>query len=73
MSKDRTVISIWMNLKDETERKMLEHVKAKGNRSKYLKRLIYDDLMEVRNMVTTTTQYVEETTNDDIDSMEAFL
>ncbi|RUL56445.1 hypothetical protein [Lysinibacillus antri] len=73
MSKERTVISIWMNLQDEMERKMLDHVHAKGNRSKYIKRLIYDDLMEIRNLVTATTHYAEETIDDDSDSMEAFL
>ena len=73
MSKDRTVISIWVNLKDETERKLLEHIHAKGNRSKYIKRLIYDDLMNVRNLVTSTTEYVEETIEENIPYMKDYL
>ncbi len=72
MSKERTVISIWVNLQDEIERKLLDHVRSKGNRSKYIKRLIYDDLMMVRNLVTTTT-IVDDTLDDDADSMKGYL
>lgn len=73
MSKERTVISIWVNLQDEMERQLLDHVRSKGNRSKYIKRLIYDDLMMLRNLVTTTTAYVKEEISDDTDSMKSFL
>lgn len=70
---DRIIISISISLNDETECKLLEHVKKKGNRSKYLKRLIYDDLLQVHRQLTTTT-FVEPETNDtDIDAMQGFL
>ena len=73
MSKERTVISIWVNMQDEMEKKMLDHVHAKGNRSKYLKKLIYDDLMEVRNLITATTHYENDIINEDTDAMKGFL
>ena len=72
MSKERTVISISIDLKDELESKLLAHVHSKGNRSRYLKRLIYDDLMHVQRQITTTTHYVEEN-EIDFESMEGFL
>lgn len=71
---DRIIISISINLKDETECKLLEHVDKKGNRSKFLKRLIYDDLMQVHRQITTTTHFVEpETIDSDLDAMQGFL
>ena len=72
MSKERTVISICIDLSDETEMKLLEHVHSKGNRSRYLKRLIYDDLMQVHRQITTTIHYEEDTTSD-FEAMEAFF
>ena len=71
---DRIIISISINTKDETEKALLQHVDNKGNRSKYLKKLIYDDLMQVQRQITTTTYYVEpDTHNEDLDAMQGFL
>lgn len=69
---ERRIISISMSLSDELEVKLLEHLKKRTNVSKYLKRLIYDDLMNVRPMITTTTEYVEEN-DEDIDAMKGFF
>lgn len=72
MSKDRTAISISIDLRDELESKLLAHVHSKGNRSRYLKRLIYDDLMQVQRQITTITNYMEDNEGD-IEAMEGFL
>ena len=54
MKKRSTSITINIDLQDEWERKLFEHVKEKGNKSRYLKRLIHDDLMGIRNLFTPT-------------------
>ena len=71
---DRIIISISINLNDEIECKLLDHVDKKGNRSKFLKRLIYDDLMQVQRQITTTTHFEEPITIDeDSEAMQGFL
>lgn len=70
--KERTVISICIDLSDEMESKLLAHVRSKGNRSRYIKRLIYDDLMQVHRQITTATHYVEDVV-EDTDSMQSFF
>jgi len=44
-----------------------------GNRSKFLKRLIYDDLMQVHRQITTTHFVEPESIDEDLDAMQAFL
>lgn len=68
----RTVISICIDLTDEIESKLLAHVRSKGNRSRYLKRLIYDDLMQVHKQIVTSTHY-EEDSSSDLNNMEGFM
>lgn len=72
MSKERQIISISISLTDELEIKLLEHLKKRTNVSKYLKRLIYDDLMNIHPMITATTHPVEED-DEDIDAMKGFF
>ncbi|MEK4255399.1 hypothetical protein [Ureibacillus sp. FSL K6-2830] len=68
----RKIIPISLNLNDEIDLRLLEHLNKKGNRSKYLKRLIYDDLMGVKKLITTAV-HVEEEHDEDLDSMKGFL
>ncbi|MBM7607594.1 hypothetical protein JOD29_000838 [Lysinibacillus composti] len=72
MSNIRKIVPISLNLEDETESKLFEHLNKKGNRSRYLKRLIYDDLMQVGNLITTTVQ-VDDIDFNDAEAMESFL
>ena len=74
MSNARKIVPISLNLEDETECKLFEHLKkkGKGNRSRYLKRLIYDDLMQIPNIITSTVQ-VDDTDFEDVEAMESFL
>lgn len=72
----RKIIPFSLNLDDEIELKLFQHLQKKSNRSKYLKRLIYDDLMGVKNIpfvAQTTTQTSEEDLEDDSEAMESFL
>lgn len=69
----RKIVPVSFSLNDETENKMLEHIDKKGNRSKYLKKLIYDDMMNVQRLITTTTHYDDPVDEIDIDAMEGFL
>jgi len=71
--KEKTVLSIWIDLTDEMESKLLNHVKSKGNRSRYLKKLIYDDLMQVQRQITTRTHYVEDEVSLDMEAMKGFF
>lgn len=52
--KKSTSITINIDLQDDWEVKLFEHVKGKKNKSRYLKRLIHDDLMGVKNMIMAT-------------------
>lgn len=71
--KERKIISISINLIDDIEIELFEHLSKKSNRSKYLKRLIYDDLKQVRNQITTTVEHFEETLDKDLEAMNGFF
>lgn len=72
---ERKIVSFSFDLADDIELKMFKHLKAKGpgKRSRYIRRLIYDDLMGVKNLITTTTHEVEEDSSEDFDAMQGFL
>lgn len=63
-------ITAVFDLGDEFEKMLATHVVSKGNRSRYIKRLIYDDLKGVRNQISTT-MYEEEIS--DKNEIEAFF
>jgi hypothetical protein len=65
-------ITASIDLTDEFEVSLVKHVISKGNRSKYLKRLIYNDMIGVKQMVTTTV-YEDEEEDDDIEAIEGFF
>ncbi|RHW38687.1 hypothetical protein D1B33_07380 [Lysinibacillus yapensis] len=70
---DRKIVPISISLTDETEITLLNHLNKRSNRSKYIKKLIYDDLMNVKNVLTSTTHYVEQEINEDLESMKGFF
>lgn len=55
---------------DEFELSLAMHVVSKGNRSRYIKRLIYNDMMSVKNQVTTT---IQEEPDEDAEAMAGFF
>lgn len=56
---------------DEFEMSLAAYVVSKGNRSRYIKRLIYNDMMGVQNQITATTSPVVE--SEDRAEIEAFF
>lgn len=72
---ERKIVSFSFDLADDVELKMYNHLVSKGpgRRSRYIRRLIYDDLMGVKNLITTTTHIVEEESSEDFDAMQGFL
>lgn len=62
----KTTVSIAIDLDDEFEVKLLEHIKSKGNRSRYIKRLIHEDMMGVQKVVAPVVVQEDE---DDKDAM----
>lgn len=54
-----TSITVSIDLMDEFEASLLKHVISKGNRSKYLKRLIYNDMIGVKMQIATTVMEEE--------------
>lgn len=68
----KTTISIAIDLEDEVEVELLNHVKNKGNRSKYIKRLIYDDMMGINKKMSSAPIQHEENDDDLKAMMDAF-
>ena len=66
MKKKSTCITINIDLQDDWELKLFEHVKGKKNKSRYLKRLIYDDLMGIKNLFTPTVTPELEVKEEDL-------
>ena len=64
--KKSTCITINIDLQDDWEVKLFEHVKGKKNKSRYLKRLIHDDLMGVKNMIMATVTPELEIDNEEM-------
>lgn len=59
----KTSISISIDLTDDFEKKLLKYVEGKGNKSRYIKRLIHEDLMGVKALPVAV--YQEEETDED--------
>lgn len=50
---------------DEFETSLAKHVVSKGNRSRYIKRLIYNDMIGAREQISTTVhEDLEEENNE---------
>jgi hypothetical protein len=54
---EKTSISVSIDLTDEFEKELFQHVMSKGARKKsgYIKRLIHADMLGIRNRELTTT------------------
>lgn len=70
MKKIPSCITAVFDETDEFELSLAMHVVSKGNRSRYIKRLIYNDMMNVKNQVTTT---IHEEPNEDREAMTGFF
>ena len=72
---NRKAISFSVDLNFDIGEKIYNHVlsKGRGNQSEYLRLLVYNDMMNIRNFVTATTQYEEPTIENDTESLEGFL
>jgi hypothetical protein len=57
---NKTCISISIDLTDEFESELLKYVESKGNKSRYIKRLIHADQLGRKEMTITTHEIVEE-------------
>jgi hypothetical protein len=56
----KTSISISIDLTDEFESELLKWVESKGNKSRYIKRLIHNDKLGKKEMTITTHEVVED-------------
>ena len=72
---NRKVISFSVDLDFDIGKKIYDHVvaKGKGNQSEYLRLLIYNDMMNIRNFVTATMQFDNTLVEGDTESLEGFL
>lgn len=71
--KDRTCISTSIDLTNEFDRQLYEHVKKKGNQSKYLRHLIYTDIMLGARQLTTTIVTAQEEEEEDSEAANSFF
>ena len=71
----RKTISFSVDLDFDIGEKIYNHVmsKGKGHQSEYIRMLIYNDIMNIRNFVTTTTEYNESSIDHDTEALEGFL
>lgn len=70
-----TSISLAINLLDEYDKEIFDHVMKKGSRKKsgYLKRLIYNDMMGIgKREMTITTHEIEDEEMDE-EAMKGFF
>lgn len=70
MKRKPTCITASIDIDDPFENSLLDHVKSKGNRSRYIKRLIYNDMMGAMRQVTTT---IHEEPDEDREAMGGFF
>lgn len=63
-------ITAIFDVTDDFEKSLAMHVVSKGNRSRYIKRLIYNDMMNIKSQVTTT---IHEEPDEDKEAMTGFF
>jgi hypothetical protein len=76
MRSGRAFISCSFDITDEVEVKLFNHVqsKGKGKISRYIRRLIYNDVMNIHNPnPIAAVAPVENEMSDDVEALEAFL
>lgn len=52
----KTTISVSIDLTDEFEGELLKHVTKKGNKSRYIKRLIHEDMIGAKRATNVSTE-----------------
>lgn len=72
---NRKGISFSVDLDFDIGEKIYNHVmaKGKGNQSEYLRLLIYNDMMNIKNLITATTHYEENLDENETETLEGFL
>lgn len=72
---NRKAISFSVDLDFDIGEKIYKHVmsKGKGNQSEYLRLLVYNDIMNIRSLMTATAHYENPTIENDTESLEGFL
>lgn len=73
MAKNKTSISISIDLRDEFETALLKHVESQVNKSRYIKRLIYADMMGVTEAVQVVQVEEERDEDENIKAMKDFF
>lgn len=70
----KTSISVSIDLTDDFERLLFNYVVNKGNKSRFLKRLIYNDMAGIQTArETTITTHEEEAPTEIINAMKGFF
>lgn len=68
----KTTISVSIDLTDEFESELLKHVTKKGNKSRYIKRLIHEDMLGTKRATIVSIDQNDHT-NEHKEAMAGFF